>query len=224
MAGAQQLFGSAAGVVIAANATALPFPTFSQVTPESWRLVGAPPEFELEIWSNGTVDLTFTELFGGALQPLVVADAAITSIANASDTFTKVAHGLKSLDGPLQATTSGTLPIGLALLTDYWVIRTGADTLKLASSFALAVAGTPIDITTDGTGTLTLSDTSATSRVHWNSHGLLGNAGDGSISLTDVKSYVVASRHHTREIVLAISATLSDTIGVYVKAFPVMLQ
>jgi len=222
MTGAQQLFGSAAGVVIAANATSLPFPTFAQVTPESWRRVSAPPEFEVEFWSNGTVDLTFAELFGGALQPLVMADNAITSIANGSDTFTKVAHGLLTGDGPVRATTSGTLPAGLEIDVDYWVIKLTNDTLKLASSFELAIAGTPIDITTDGTGTMTLVDTADTSRIHWNSHGLLGDAADGAISLTNVLGYVVGSRHHAREIVLAVKATLSDTVGVYVKAFPVM--
>ena len=58
-------------------------------------------------------------------------------------------------------TTSGGLPAGLSLATTYYVIRVSATVIKLATSLANAVAGTAIDITTQGTGThiatLTLS-------------------------------------------------------------------
>lgn len=50
-----------------------------------------------------------------------------------------------------------TLPAGLAANTQYFYIRTGADTGKLASSRANAFAGTPVvDITDTGTGTHTI--------------------------------------------------------------------
>jgi len=54
-------------------------------------------------------------------------------------------------------TTTGTLPGGLSLATDYWLIRQSSTTAKVASSFANAIAGTFIDITDDGTGTHTLT-------------------------------------------------------------------
>jgi hypothetical protein len=60
------------------------------------------------------------------------------------------------------ASTDGTLPGGLSS-TNYWVIVVDADTIKLASSLAFAVAGTPVDITSaagGGTHTLTAATSS----------------------------------------------------------------
>jgi hypothetical protein len=57
----------------------------------------------------------------------------------------------------VQLTSSGTLPAGLALATDYYVIKLTDTTIKLATSYANAVAGTPIDITDAGTGTHTIN-------------------------------------------------------------------
>ncbi len=59
----------------------------------------------------------------------------------------------------LQVSTSGTLPGGLSAATNYWTIPiTGSDvTCKLATSYANAIAGTAIDITTTGTGTQTIN-------------------------------------------------------------------
>lgn len=65
----------------------------------------------------------------------------------------------------VQASNSGgALPGGLAAATNYYVIRLGATTLKLATSLANAHAGTAIDITSAGTGTHTLT-MSLTSRA-----------------------------------------------------------
>jgi hypothetical protein len=57
----------------------------------------------------------------------------------------------------LQATTTTTLPAGLAVETDYFVIVVSAGVIKLASSLVNANAGTEIDITDAGTGTHTLT-------------------------------------------------------------------
>ena len=81
-----------------------------------------------------------------------------------TDTVNAAAHGLLTGDGPVRLTTTTTLPAGLALATDYYVIKTAAGTLKLAASRTLAYAGTAIDITDDGTGTHTLSATASTVR------------------------------------------------------------
>lgn len=56
-----------------------------------------------------------------------------------------------------QFTTTGTLPAGLSLATDYWIVRQSATTAKVATSWANAVAGTYVDITGAGTGTHTLT-------------------------------------------------------------------
>jgi len=56
-----------------------------------------------------------------------------------------------------QLTTTDTLPTGLALLTDYFVIAVDDDHFKLADTLAHAVAGTAINITAAGAGTHTFT-------------------------------------------------------------------
>ena len=57
----------------------------------------------------------------------------------------------------VRLTTTVTLTAGLALATDYYVIRLSDTTFSLATSFANATAGTAIDITSTGTGTHTVN-------------------------------------------------------------------
>lgn len=63
-----------------------------------------------------------------------------------------------ALVAALEADEAG-IPGGLAALTDYYAISTGADTIRLAASRADAIAGTEIDLTSAGAGTLTLTAT-----------------------------------------------------------------
>lgn len=57
----------------------------------------------------------------------------------------------------VQLTTTTTLPAGLSLATDYYVIKVTDTTIKFATSYANAVAGTAVDITDAGTGTHTIN-------------------------------------------------------------------
>lgn len=57
----------------------------------------------------------------------------------------------------VRLTTTTTLPGGLATATDYYVIKVTDTTIKLATSYANAVAGTAINITDAGTGTHTIN-------------------------------------------------------------------
>lgn len=57
----------------------------------------------------------------------------------------------------VRLTTTTTLPAGLSLATDYYVIKVTDSTFKLASSYENAIAGTAINITDAGTGTHTMS-------------------------------------------------------------------
>ncbi len=100
---------------------------------------------------------------GGAA--LVVADFTFTLDDAIDDIITAVDHGLETGDGPLQLTTGTTLPAGLSLATDYWVIKLSDDTFSLASTLALALAGTAVNVTDDGTGVHTAHDTATTERV-----------------------------------------------------------
>lgn len=97
---------------------------------------------------------------------LVVADDTFTA-THGTETFTAVAHGLETGDGPIRLTTTTTLPAGLSLATDYWVIKVDADNFQLAASLADAYAGTEVPISDNGTGTHTLSDTADTERGIW---------------------------------------------------------
>jgi hypothetical protein len=81
----------------------------------------------------------------------------ITAVNAATDTITITAHGLNTGDGFLAIyTAAGTYPGGLAPVTDYWAIKVDANNVKLATSSTLALAGTAIDITSTGSGTLLL--------------------------------------------------------------------
>lgn len=92
--------------------------------------------------------------------PLPLTDVTVSAVANASETFTAVAHGMATGDGPYRLTNSGGgLPAGTAVDTNYWIIKLTADTFRLASSYANAIALTPVAITTDGTGTHTVRRT-----------------------------------------------------------------
>ncbi len=97
-------------------------------------------------------------------QPAIVADIVFTA-NNATEVFTATSHGLATGDGPFQVSNSGgALPGGLTVATDYWIIRLNSSTFKLATSLANALTETNLLISTDGTGTQTLSDTVSTER------------------------------------------------------------
>ena len=85
-------------------------------------------------------------------------DAAITLVVNLTDTITSVGHTIITGDGPFyyRVSAGGTFPGNVDGVTPYYGIRITDDTLQLATSAALAVAGTQVNITSDGTGTHTL--------------------------------------------------------------------
>jgi hypothetical protein len=113
---------------------------------------GAPWQLKL-VDLQGYYRLSTTNVTGTGSRVLVntntfTADAGTDLLTYTNDfkNFTKV-----------RFTTSGTLPAGLSLATDYWLVRQSATTALVASSYANAVAGTTIDITSAGTGTHTLT-------------------------------------------------------------------
>jgi hypothetical protein len=91
-----------------------------------------------------------------------------TSAAYVSKTFTDANVNITSnqvtitghgyLTGQkVRVSTAGTLPSPLAAGVDYWLIKVDVNTIKLATSFANAVAGSAIDLTTTGTGTINVT-------------------------------------------------------------------
>lgn len=77
--------------------------------------------------------------------------AQLTAVtgANAGDLMTKVAHGL--VTGDPVTFISGTTFTGLTAGTRYFAIRASADTFQVATTRALALAGTPVALSADGT-------------------------------------------------------------------------
>jgi hypothetical protein len=84
---------------------------------------------------------------------------ATTDVTVLANTITEVAHGYTTgLKGQFSTTT--TLPAGLSLITDYFIVVVDADTYKVSDTLAHALAGTNIiDITDQGTGTHTFTPT-----------------------------------------------------------------
>lgn len=85
---------------------------------------------------------------------------AASAVNTTAETATITAHPY--VTGVLgQLTTTGGLPAGLATSTNYYIIAVDADTVKFATSLANALAGTAIDLTTQGTGNHTFTTTAA---------------------------------------------------------------
>ena len=70
------------------------------------------------------------------------------------DHITSAAHGLATGQA-VRITTDDTIPTGLVAGTTYYAIKVDANDFRLAATYALAVAGTDIDITAQGVGTHT---------------------------------------------------------------------
>lgn len=101
----------------------------------------------------------------------------------------------------VRLTTTTTLPAGLALATDYYVIRVSDTTFRLATSYANAVAGTQIDITDAGTGTHTVNwllprytNGAGLNAIFFNPAATAMGAGTPSLSLNYTNSAQVAAR------------------------------
>jgi hypothetical protein len=79
-------------------------------------------------------------------------------VTTGTDTIAETAHGLVTGD-KVRLTSTGTLPAGLALLTDYYAIRVDNNNFKLASSAKNAERGIAVDITAAaGGGTHTVTE------------------------------------------------------------------
>lgn len=101
----------------------------------------------------------------------------------------------------VRLTTTTTLPAGLALATDYFVIRVSNTTFMLATSYANAIAGTAINITDAGTGTHTISwllprytNGAGVQAIFFNPQATALGAGTPNLSLNYTNSVQTAAR------------------------------
>lgn len=91
-----------------------------------------------------------TDQSGAGSITVAVTTAGVASATDTTtDIITKTAHGL--VQGlKVRFTTTGTLPAGIALTTDYFVIYLSSSTFAIATSLVLATAGTKVNITDQG--------------------------------------------------------------------------
>ncbi len=93
---------------------------------------------------------TYSSLFA-IVAPTI---GTVTVTIAAPGVMTKTTHGLATGDA-LYLTTTGALPTGLSANTRYWITKIDANTFKLATSLANALAATNITTTGSQSGTHT---------------------------------------------------------------------
>jgi len=98
---------------------------------------------------NETISLA-TSLLHGTTKTFDASDSAVVIVA--TDTITITAHGFSTGDRVVYSDGGGTVITGLSDETTYYVQRTGANTLKLATSQENAYTGTVVNLTAVGSG------------------------------------------------------------------------
>lgn len=116
--------------------------------------------------------------------------ASASDIVYTTQIMTKTAHALKTGD-TVRASTSSVLPAGLAVSTDYFVIRLSADTFWLSATRAGAIAGTKIALTSNGTGTQTFTPTANSCKAGRLADALNAHATIGQVILATPAANVV---------------------------------
>lgn len=113
--------------------------------------------------------------------------ASATDVNTGTEVITIASHGHNT--GSRVRYLAGTAPVGgLTNGTTYFVIASTAGTLKLATTLANALAGTPIDLTSTGTGTQTLVPVLITK---FSSNEFWANKAEGGIVLEPTGTSVV---------------------------------
>lgn len=189
----------------------------------------AYPQFEIDIECDAAETLTGTpQLYAARLAPVTIADDTFTS---STDTHTATAHALLDGDGPVQLTTSDTLPAGLSLLTNYYVEYASVNTFKLHTTRAGAIAkdsATLITTTDGGTGTHTLSDVQSSANLDDDTrrfrHTLVGKLNEGNdITVAAQTAYMERINHSPLDLYYIVKATETAAQTITVRITPVML-
>ena len=80
--------------------------------------------------------------------------SAVFTVDPVADVLTFTVANKLVTGSRIRITSTVTIPGGLLSSTDYFAIKLTTTTFKLATTLALAIAGTPINITDSGSGTL----------------------------------------------------------------------
>lgn len=88
-------------------------------------------------------------------KPLSFSPLTVTAVSTGAGTLTIPNHGRGNGDGPIQLTSSGSLPGGVAAATNYWLIVVDANTVQLSPTFlGTWPTTTPLTLTSAGSGTI----------------------------------------------------------------------
>lgn len=190
------------------------------VVPDSWK-GGAVEEFDLELWADGTNNITDGRLVAGTPETEVIVDDDVDTVDFGNNELDLTSHAYVTGDGPVRLTTTDTLPAGLAEDTDYWIEVVNSGSIRLHWSLQNALNSVnEVAFSDGGTGTHTIEDTADTKRIRWLSQGNLGEDGDGAVALTSLMGYRVRCKHANPTVVYAIVGTFSDTVATYGKLVP----
>jgi Protein of unknown function (DUF3383) len=117
-------------------------------------------EYSIAISTAGVGNTYAIAVEGTGVTSTTVSFTGLTDLvfgAVSSDEVTFTAHGMTNGDGPYRVSNSGgALPTGLSANTNYWMIVVDANTIEFATSYANAIADTPVTLSSGGSGTNTL--------------------------------------------------------------------
>ncbi len=139
----------------------------TQTTPDTWAsgawlvaaAVSALGDFSINRLNAADLLVDDTVIVNG--QSLVITPKVAT---HSVGQWTSAVHGLLQNDGPFNLITTGVLPTGFALSTNYWTIVSNNSNFGLASSLTNAIAGSQI-VGSGGSGTHSLISIARTLRV-----------------------------------------------------------
>lgn len=83
---------------------------------------------------------------------------AVSAVDTGADTFTINNHGFNTGER-VYISSTGSIPGGVSAGVEYFVINTGVNSIQLAANSTDAAGGTQIDITSTGSGTITIAHT-----------------------------------------------------------------
>jgi hypothetical protein len=200
------------------------------IVPKEWQ-AGGVDKFHIEVHAVGSNAVTAAKLVGAVPEVLAaLSDDNIDSVSGADITMT--GHAYYHGDGPVRLTTSGTLPTGLALATNYWLYVKDANTVQFCDSLERALKGQGISVS-GGSGTHTAArvavptavDTNPdapTKRLKWLSIGLLGEAADGSMTLTISMGWQGLARHNMNVVAYSLVGTFGSAVATTVTLRPAL--
>jgi hypothetical protein len=118
---------------------------------------------DIDITTAGSGTHSVYALGGGAgwyvyddLSDVTAIDFATTDVNTSTEEITITGHSLNT-GRQIVFSTTGTLPAGLTAGTTYYAIYSTANEIKVASSYSNAYAGTAINLSSQGSGTHTLT-------------------------------------------------------------------